>query len=53
MDYCWQLLVRCDMAARGLGKDIKWEEVIGACITNPLPGDREEKICGISDSART
>lgn len=39
LKYCWQLLVRCDVVAKEVGKKIDWEQAVARCM-NTLWDDR-------------
>lgn len=32
LEYCWQLVIRCDMMGKALGMDIPWQEMVSQCI---------------------
>lgn len=32
LKYCWQLLVRCDMISKEVGRKIDWREAVTRCI---------------------
>ncbi|KJZ73509.1 hypothetical protein HIM_07065 [Hirsutella minnesotensis 3608] len=36
LTYCWQLIVRCNMMAQALGKEIEWEEYICQVLIDQL-----------------
>jgi hypothetical protein len=32
LEFCWKLLIRCDLIAKALGEKIEWREEVSRCI---------------------